>query len=102
VFTPGGLLGAGLQSTAWLYVIWHAGFPAFVVAYALLKRGDPDKRLAARLRARRHLRDRRPHRSPVCAATVLVTAGHHLLPQQTLDTVHFTRVWFYAAGSSRC
>jgi signal transduction histidine kinase len=34
----------------------------------------------------------------VCAATVLVTAGHHLLPQQTLDTVHFTRVWFYAAG----
>jgi hypothetical protein len=98
VFTPGGLLGAGLQSTAWLYVIWHAGFPAFVVAYALLKRGDPDKRL-------RHGSVRGAifatvalTAALVCAATVLVTAGHHLLPQQTLDTVHFTRVWFYAAG----
>ncbi len=98
VFTPGGLLGAGLQSTAWLYVIWHAGFPAFVVAYALLKRGDPDKRL-------RHGSVRGAifatvalTAALVCAATVLVTAGHHLLPQQTLDTVHFTRVWFHAAG----
>ena len=26
VVTPGGLLGAGLQSTNWLYILWHAGF----------------------------------------------------------------------------
>jgi hypothetical protein len=45
VFAPGGLLGAGLQSTSWLYIIWHAGFPASVIAYALLKDGDPTKRL---------------------------------------------------------
>jgi len=37
VFAPMGLLGAGLQSTNWLYVLWHAGFPMFVIAYALLK-----------------------------------------------------------------
>jgi hypothetical protein len=37
VFTPGGLLGAGLQSTNSLYIQWHAGFPGFVIAYALLK-----------------------------------------------------------------
>src|ERR1700681_41860 len=37
VFAPSGLLGAGLQSTAWLYILWHAGFPTFVIAYALLK-----------------------------------------------------------------
>src|SRR5262249_34264540 len=24
VFTPGGLLGAGLQTTTWLYTLWHA------------------------------------------------------------------------------
>src|SRR5580700_905515 len=30
VFTPGGLLGAGLQSTNWLYILWHGGFPTFV------------------------------------------------------------------------
>jgi len=37
VFSPTGLLGAGQQSTAWLYIFWHGGFPLFVVAYALLK-----------------------------------------------------------------
>lgn len=37
LFAPGGLLGAGPQSTAWLYMVWHAGFPLFVIAYALLK-----------------------------------------------------------------
>ena len=45
VFTPGGLLGAGPQSTYWLYILWHAGFPMFVIAYALLKDADPAKRL---------------------------------------------------------
>src|SRR5262249_50192725 len=43
VFTPSGLLGAGLQTPNWLYNIWHAGFPAFVVAYALAKDADPTK-----------------------------------------------------------
>src|SRR6202165_1698053 len=44
VFTPGGLLGAGLQSTTWIYILWHAGFPLLVIAYALLKDADPAKR----------------------------------------------------------
>jgi diguanylate cyclase (GGDEF)-like protein len=35
VFAPTGLLGAGPQSSVWLYVFWHAGFPLFVLAYAL-------------------------------------------------------------------
>lgn len=38
LFAPTGLLGAGPQSTAWLYMFWHGGFPLLVVAYALLKR----------------------------------------------------------------
>src|SRR5262249_40282246 len=45
VFAPGGLLGAGLQSTAWLSVLRYIGFPTFVIAYALLKDADPPKRL---------------------------------------------------------
>lgn len=36
-FSPMGLLGAGPQTTAWLYMFWHGGFPLFVVAYALLE-----------------------------------------------------------------
>src|SRR5258706_61499 len=39
VFSPTGLLGAGQQTTAWLYAFWHGGFPLVVVAYALLKGG---------------------------------------------------------------
>src|SRR5437762_8942268 len=37
LFSPTGLLGAGPQSTAWLYILWHGGFPLLVIAYALLK-----------------------------------------------------------------
>jgi hypothetical protein len=33
VFAPSGLLGAGPQTTTWLYILWHAGFPMFVIAY---------------------------------------------------------------------
>jgi len=36
-FSPTGLLGAGLQTTAWLYMFWHLGFPIGLLAYALLK-----------------------------------------------------------------
>jgi signal transduction histidine kinase len=41
LFAPTGLLGAGPQSTAWLYMFWHGGFPLFVVAYALLNEEAP-------------------------------------------------------------
>jgi two-component system, sensor histidine kinase and response regulator len=40
VFAPTGLLGAGSQSTGWLYQFWHGGFPLCVFAYAVL-RGRP-------------------------------------------------------------
>jgi signal transduction histidine kinase len=37
LFAPGGLLGAGAQSTAWIYMFWHAGFPLLAIAYTLGK-----------------------------------------------------------------
>ena len=40
VFSPTGLLGAGRQTTSALYMFWHAGFPLFVLAYAMLKRRE--------------------------------------------------------------
>jgi signal transduction histidine kinase len=39
-FAPMGLLGAGSQSTALLYIVWHSGFALFVIGYALLKDVD--------------------------------------------------------------
>ena len=38
-FAPTGLLGAGPQTAAWLYFVWHLGFPTAVVGYALSKDG---------------------------------------------------------------
>ena len=40
LFAPSGLIGAGPQTTAWLYMFWHAGFPICVIAYALSKRNE--------------------------------------------------------------
>jgi len=37
VFAPDGLLGAGLQTTGWLHVIWHFAFPVAATAYAWMK-----------------------------------------------------------------
>lgn len=45
LFAAGGLLGGG-QTTAWLYFFWHAGFPLFVMAYALRK-GRDSRRLTS-------------------------------------------------------
>lgn len=41
-YTPSGLLGAGAQTAAWLYVAWHIALPAGVIYYALRKRTDLD------------------------------------------------------------
>jgi hypothetical protein len=45
-FSTSGLLGAGPQSTAWLYMFWHGGFPIFVIIYAVLmeRPGHRDQR----------------------------------------------------------
>src|ERR1700681_2120042 len=98
VFTPGGLLGAGLQSTNWLYILWHAGFPTFVMAYALLKDVDPTKGLWRGSAAAAILFSVAMTAVVVCAATFLVTAGDALMPRISLDQVHFSTLWLYVAG----
>jgi PAS domain S-box-containing protein len=44
LFAPSGLLGAGPQTTKWLYMFWHAVFPVAIIAYARL--GDAGLRAA--------------------------------------------------------
>jgi signal transduction histidine kinase len=98
VFASSGLLGAGLQSTAWLHILWHAVFPAFVIAYALLKEGDPTNRLWQGSVHVAILSSVAMTAGIVCAAVFLVTAGQELLPRLMLDTVHLSALWPYAAG----
>ena len=98
VFTPGGLLGAGLQTTTWLYTLWHAGFPMFVIAYALSKDADPSEGPWQGSAVAPILSSVAATAALVCAVTFFVTVGHDLLPRESLDPVRFSTVWIYAAG----
>jgi len=78
VFSRTGLLGAGTQSTAWLYMFWHAGFPLAVLGYALLK-----QRPAAVVRCRTAaaiLASMAAVAAVVVAVTLLATLGEAALP----------------------
>jgi len=48
LFFHHGILVASAQSTAWIYMLWHGGFPLFVIAYAVFKGKPSDARLFAR------------------------------------------------------
>jgi signal transduction histidine kinase len=98
VFTPNGLLGAGLQTTNWLYILWHAGFPMFVIGYALLKDADPATGMWWGSAGAAILSSVAMTATVVCAATVMVTAGEAHLPRTMLDPLHFSTLRLYIAG----
>src|SRR5712671_3386300 len=99
VFAPNGLLGAGPQSTNWLYMLWHTGFPMFVIAYALLKEAGPAKQFWQGSSGAAILSSVAMTAAIVCVATFLVTAYDPLLPRLMLDTSRVSALWYYAAGS---
>jgi PAS domain S-box-containing protein len=80
LFAPGGLLGSGPQTTAWLYMFWHGGFPIAVIAYALLREenntADPPAKSAWPLL----LVSIGGVVAAVAGLTALTTAGKALLP----------------------
>jgi len=89
VFAPTGLLGAGPQSTAWMFMFWHSGFPLCVVAYALLK---PEGRAPNEVRGRTGplvFASLGATLVAVCGFTILATAGQNLLPP-TMRGNYFT------------
>jgi signal transduction histidine kinase len=98
VFAPSGLLGAGLQSTGWFQVLRLAGFPAFVIAYALLKDADPPRRLRKLSADAMILLSVAITSATVCTVTVLVTTGDAYLPRISTDQVHFSAFAFYLSG----
>src|SRR3954453_9860374 len=98
VFAPGGYLGAGLQSTVWLYVLSHAGYALFVITYILLKDADPIKLLSQSSVRAAILASIGSVTALVCGATVLVTAGEALMPRLMLDTLRVSNLWFYVVG----
>ena len=77
LFSPTGLLGAGPQTTAWLYMFWHGGFPLFVIGYAACGAGDS---AAASRRRRDGSRARTRHCRVLRRCTSLRRAGRPFLP----------------------
>ncbi|SDT54647.1 MASE4 domain-containing protein [Bradyrhizobium canariense] len=98
LFTPNGLLGAGLQSTNWLAVLRYTGFPTAVIAYALLKDANRPNRWWERSLTATILSSAAMSAAVVCAMTVLVTAGDAYLPRISIDRVHFSTFLLYIAS----
>ena len=88
-FSPNGLLGADLQSAAWLYVFWHTGFPAALFAYAWLKDEGQTKH-ARRMSIRSSIcLSVASAVTLVCGLAWLAIAGERFLPPMTTDSTHF-------------
>jgi signal transduction histidine kinase len=100
VIEPGiGLIG-GLQSAAWLYVLWHCGFPMFVFGFALLKDKDLSKPFwQGAVRAPIVLSVALTGTVVSTAAFVCIT-GEASLPRIMLDPVHFSSLLAYIVGAS--
>jgi signal transduction histidine kinase len=99
-FTPTGLLGAGVQTAAWLYIFWHAGSPLGVIGYVLLK--DAENRPS------------RSESSPaalvgwsvaiviaaVCVVTWVAIEADRFLPGMMTDNIATNRIVTSTAGGS--
>ncbi|WP_240702350.1 sensor domain-containing diguanylate cyclase [Trinickia terrae] len=99
LFSPTGLLGAGAQSTAWIYMFWHAGFPLFVIAYALLKGRRQDEMAGNPLGAGRLFIIIGAVLCAGAALAALATAGAHLLPDIMAGN-HYTPKMLAVAGTA--
>jgi PAS domain S-box-containing protein len=79
LFAPGGLLGAGPQTTAWLYVFWHGGFPVAVICYGQMK-DRATATASAEFGRPALLASLGAVVAAVCGLMLLATAGKSLLP----------------------
>ena len=81
LFAPAGLFQAvnPRQTTFWLYLLWHGGFPILVLGYALLRRKDADSE-TRRSVGGAILLSVIAVGVVVLACTLLTTIGHALLP----------------------
>jgi signal transduction histidine kinase len=85
----------GMQSTSWLYFLQHAGFPLFVIGYALLKDGNPSKRIWQGAVRAAIVNSIALTAALVSAAAFLCIAGDALLPRVVLDSIRLSPLWPY-------
>lgn len=100
----GGFFDAGPQSAPWLYTFWHFGFPAIVLAYALLRHGEPDRHVTYGAERTAVLVSVVSVLCLVIAVTWLATVHHDILPVMMREGADFKAFTFgfhtMAAGSA--
>jgi signal transduction histidine kinase len=97
VLAPHGLIG-GVQTTAQLYLLWHCGFPLFVIGYALSKDADPGRRVSQGQVGSAILRSVAATTAAAAAAT-FVSVGEAVLPRIMRDEYRFVAEWPYVVGA---
>jgi diguanylate cyclase (GGDEF)-like protein len=98
LFAAHGLLGAGMQTTAWLYMLWHGGFPLAVIGYRLLS-GTPAEPLpAGRSMRAATVGSVLAAAALALACTLLTTVGEPWLPV-IMDGPHYTPAMTVVVGA---
>jgi PAS domain S-box-containing protein len=100
LFAPDGLLGAGTQTTVWLYMIWHGGFPLLVLGYALLKARDNEPKVQGSTSAA-VVTSIVAVSVAMAAFTWVVTAQHDRLPI-LLSGGHYTPIMLAVVSTVSC
>ncbi len=91
-FLPKGLLGAGPQTAAWLYIFWHLGFPTSLLLYVWLK--DEEYTVQGSLRSAIGWCTAISI-SLVLGLVWITTVGDPLLPRLFLNVSDLTALGFY-------
>ena len=98
VLAPDGVVG-GLQTTAHLYLLWHCGFPLFVLGYTLSKDEEPSRRFAPAEVRSAIVQSVAWTTASAAVLAFLCIRGTTLLPRIMLDQYAFVPEWPYVVGA---
>jgi len=84
-FAPGGLLGAGINTTAWISTFWRAAPPIAIIIYVFIKKSESASRTVTERPRPKIAIGALMAVALAAAVTLLTTRGHDLLPQLFLN-----------------
>jgi diguanylate cyclase (GGDEF)-like protein len=99
LFSATGLLGAGMQSTAWMYLFWHAGFPLFVIVYVFVDEHDAKTKIHRQMSPITCLFAAGAAIVLAAGFAALATAGQNILPN-IMNGNHYTPIMIWAVGTA--